>query len=69
MRILDIEMRVVGGEDHVVFETVFGNVFGGDFVAFHGAEALALKIFQRRQREIGIFRFTRGRRIFSHAPE
>lgn len=67
--IFDVEVRIVCGEHHIVFETVLGNVFGRDLIAFHGAVALALKIFQRRQREIGIFRFARGLGIFSHAPE
>ena len=34
---------------------VFGDVLGRDFIAFHRAVALALKVFQRRQGEIGIF--------------
>jgi len=50
MGILDVEMGIVGGKDHVVFEAVFGNVLGGDLVAFHRAIALALEILQRRQR-------------------
>ena len=44
-------------------------MFRCDFVAFDGAVTLALKIFQRRESEIGIFRFARGLGVLAHAPE
>jgi hypothetical protein len=45
MGIFDVEVRIVGGKDHIIFEAVLGDVLGGDFIAFHRAVALALKVF------------------------
>ena len=69
MGIFDVEVRIVGGEDHVVFKAVFGDVLGRDFIAFHRAVALALKVFQRRQGEIRILCLARGLSVFSHTPQ
>jgi hypothetical protein len=67
--VFDVEVRIVRGENHIVFEAVLGNVLGRDLIAFHGSVALSLKIFQRRQRQIGILRFAGGLGVFAHAPE
>src|SRR5918994_1838393 len=68
MRILHIEVRIIRRKHHVVLKTIFGNVFGGDFIAFYRAVALSLKVFQRRQSEIWVFGFACGLGVFAHAP-
>ena len=49
VRIFNIQVRIVGREDHIVFQAVFGDMLCRDLVAFHCAVALALKVFERRQ--------------------
>lgn len=69
VRVFDVEMRVVRGKNHVVFQAIFRNVFCRDLVALDGAVTLALKIFQGRERKIRVFRFACGLGVLAHAPE
>ena len=68
MGVFHIQVRVVRGEDDIVFQAEFRQVPCGDLIAFYGSVALALEIPDRFELETGIFYPARGLHVFSHAP-